>query len=148
MTDGSYLHFQKKVLQFFCNFGNGVSSCCLRQSIKRRHILLTSETASIGNFPPNISATYGITKGPQLRLSVCLYTGRKVGVTSRIHQLHSYTMREHTSLIHDSNLTLSCRRYVFDHLNKNSGTSVNCHRAIAGYGCDLLGGKVYFLLLI
>ena len=61
----------------------------------------------------------------------------------------SCTIRKHNSLIHDSNLTLSCRKSVFSHLNRNSGTSVNCHHAIAGYGRDLLGERYnYFSLRI
>ena len=57
--------FQKKVLQFLRNFRNGVSSCCSRQSIKWRHISLTSKTVSVSDFPSNISAAYVIEKGPQ-----------------------------------------------------------------------------------
>ena len=35
--------FQKEVLQFHHDFGNGFSSCCTRQSIKWRRISLTSK---------------------------------------------------------------------------------------------------------
>ena len=60
------IYIPKKFLQFLLNFGNGVNSCCTWQSIKWRRISLTLKTASIGDFPSNISAAYAIAKRRQL----------------------------------------------------------------------------------
>ena len=140
LTDARLLFtFQTKVLQFLRNFGNGVSSCCSRQSIKWRCISFTSKTASIGDFPSNISTAYEPQKDRSCSHLFAYTLAEKWVWLSRVHQLHYYIILKHTSFIHDSNLALSCRLII------NLGTIVNCHRAIGEYGCDLLGGKIYLL---
>ena len=84
-----------------------------------------------------------------LQPSVSLYTGKNAVVTFPNSQTAFPIQYVNNSLIHDSNLTLSRCKYVFAHLNRNSGTSVNCHHAIAGYSRDLLGERYnYFSLRI
>ena len=54
---------------------------------------------------------------------------------SRIHQLHSYRVSKHfidTQFKLDFKLSQICT----DHLNRNLGNSVNCHRKIAACGRD------------
>ena len=139
-THDSYLHFKKKFFSFFViaemvsvlaaqdKVSNGVAFHWRRKQLPLpilhpiflQHKYLQKERSY--SYP----LTYTVTE--------------KWVWLSRIHQLHSYAIRKHTSLIPDSNLTLSCRKSVFDHLNKNSGTSVKWHHAIAGYSLDLLGG--------
>ena len=109
-THDSYLHFKKKFFSFF----------------------VISEIVSVLAAQDCFHWQFSI----QHFCSIC--NSKSIKVTAICLLLHwqesgcefpeftncSYTMRKHTLLLHDSNLTLSCHKFVFYHLNRDSGTSL------------------------
>ena len=105
------IYISKKSFQFLCNFGNSISSCCARLLP-----LAIFHSTFLQHMQFQKYQSYS-------HLFAFTLAGKWVWI-SRIHQLCSYTMRKHTLLLHDSNLTLSCHKFVFYHLNRDSGTSL------------------------
>ena len=73
------------------NFGNGMRNLFSKQLIKCPRILSTSKRASIGDFPSKISAVKAIAKGPQLYLSICFWTGKKLTMNCFTQFLYNVT---------------------------------------------------------
>ena len=83
LTDAWLLFtFQKKVLQFLCNFGNSISSCCARLLP-----LAIFHSTFLQHMQFQKYQSYS-------HLFAFTLAGKWVWI-SRIHQLCSYTMRKH-----------------------------------------------------
>ena len=144
-TQDSYLRFKKNFFSFF-------------KFRKRCQFLLLKTNYQMASHFTDVKCRFHWRFSMQYSCSTC--NCKRSAVTairllmhwwvwlSRIHQLHSYAMRNHSSMIHDSNLTLSFCKSAFGRLNRISGTSMNCHRVVAGYDLDLLGRKVFLLSFV